>query len=54
MLIGKDDDGTLSRPYGMLPIVVVPELFGSKEAKLNALIGAFLLVVISGNEQLFC
>jgi hypothetical protein len=44
-------DGTPRRPYGMLPIVVVPE-FGNNEAKLNVLIGV-LLVFVSDNETLF-
>lgn len=50
LLTGKFD-GTPRRPYGMLPIVVVPE-FGNNEAKLNALMGELLLFV-SDNETLF-
>lgn len=50
LLTGKFD-GMPRRPYGMLPIVVVPE-FGNNEAKLNALMGVLLLLV-SDNETLF-
>ena len=49
LTIGKFD-GTPRRPYGMLPIVVVPE-FGNNEARLNPLIGV-LLIFVSDNETL--